>query len=211
MAFPENFLNELIAKNDIVDVVGSYVNLTKRSGQNLFGLCPFHNERTPSFSVNPSEQFYYCFGCGKGGGVINFVMEIENLPYPDAVARLAQRAGMQMPEDSFDRDAGRRKRLLELNREAARWFYEQLATPEGKRCTDYMAGRKISPSIARKFGLGYAPESWDELRKAMTHRGYREDEMLAADLVRRTDHGFYDTFLSLFLLIGYHFQNFVNS
>ena len=194
MAFPENFLNELIAKNDIVDVVGSYVNLTKRSGQNLFGLCPFHNERTPSFSVNPSEQFYYCFGCGKGGGVINFVMEIENLPYPDAVARLAQRAGMQMPEDSFDRDAGRRKRLLELNREAARWFYEQLATPEGKRCTDYMAGRKISPSIARKFGLGYAPESWDELRKAMTHRGYREDEMLAADLVRRTDHGFYDTF-----------------
>ena len=194
MAFPENFLNELIAKNDIVDVVGSYVNLTKRSGQNLFGLCPFHNERTPSFSVNPSEQFYYCFGCGKGGGVINFVMEIENLPYPDAVARLAQRAGMQMLEDSFDRDAGRRKRLLELNREAARWFYEQLATPEGKRCTDYMAGRKISPSIARKFGLGYAPESWDELRKAMTHRGYREDEMLAADLVRRTDHGFYDTF-----------------
>ena len=194
MAFPENFLNELIAKNDIVDVVGSYVNLTKRSGQNLFGLCPFHNERTPSFSVNPSEQFYYCFGCGKGGGVINFVMEIENLPYPDAVARLAQRAGMQMPEDSFDRDAGRRKRLLELNREAARWFYEQLATPEGKRCTDYMAGRKISPSIARKFGLGYAPESWDELRKSMTHRGYREDEMLAADLVRRTDHGFYDTF-----------------
>ncbi len=194
MAFPENFLNELIAKNDIVEVIGSYVNLTKRSGQNLFGLCPFHNERTPSFSVNPSEQFYYCFGCGKGGGVINFVMEIENLPYPDAVARLAQRAGMQMPEDSFDRDAGRRKRLLELNREAARWFYEQLATPEGKRCTDYMAGRKISPSIARKFGLGYAPESWDELRKAMTHRGYREDEMLAADLVRRTDHGFYDTF-----------------
>ena len=104
MAFPQSFIEDLIARSDIVDVVGSYVRLTKRSGANYFGLCPFHNERTPSFSVNPSEQFYYCFGCGKGGGVINFIMEIENLPYPDAVAHLAQRAGMQLPEESFDFD-----------------------------------------------------------------------------------------------------------
>ena len=122
MAFPENFIDELIQRNDIVDVVGSYVNLSKRSGQNYFGLCPFHNERTPSFAVNPGGQFYHCFGCGKGGGVINFIMEAENLPYPDAVAFLAKRAGMQMPEESQDRDAGRRRRLLELNKAAARWF-----------------------------------------------------------------------------------------
>ncbi|MBQ5788307.1 MAG: hypothetical protein IIW12_08915 [Oscillospiraceae bacterium] len=158
MAFPENFIDELIQRNDIVDVVGSYVNLSKRSGQNYFGLCPFHNERTPSFAVNPGGQFYHCFGCGKGGGVINFIMEAENLPYPDAVAFLAKRAGMQMPEESQDRDAGRRRRLLELNKAAARWFYEQLATPEGKRCTDYMSKRGISPQVARRFGLGFAPE-----------------------------------------------------
>ena len=194
MAFPENFIDELIQRNDIVDVVGSYVNLSKRSGQNYFGLCPFHNERTPSFAVNPSGQFYHCFGCGKGGGVINFIMEAENLPYPDAVAFLAKRAGMQMPEESQDRDAGRRRRLLELNKAAARWFYEQLATPEGKRCTDYMSKRGISPKVARRFGLGFAPESWDALRNAMSAQGWREDEMLASDLIRRSEHGFYDTF-----------------
>ena len=103
MPFPENFIQELTERSDIVDVVGSYVSLGKRSGANLFGLCPFHNERTPSFAVNPAGQFYHCFGCGKGGGVINFIMEVENLSYPDAVAFLAKRAGMQMPEDSFDR------------------------------------------------------------------------------------------------------------
>ena len=194
MAFPENFIDELIQRNDIVDVVGSYVNLSKRSGQNYFGLCPFHNERTPSFAVNPGGQFYHCFGCGKGGGVINFIMEAENLPYPDAVAFLAKRAGMQMPEESQDRDAGRRRRLLELNKAAARWFYEQLATPEGKRCTDYMSKRGISPQVARRFGLGFAPESWDALRNAMSAQGWREDEMLASDLIRRSEHGFYDTF-----------------
>ena len=97
MAFPENFIQELIDRNDIVDVIGSYVNLSKRSGANLFGLCPFHNERTPSFAVNPSGQFYHCFGCGKGGGVINFIMEIENLSYPDAVRHLAARVGWKYP------------------------------------------------------------------------------------------------------------------
>ena len=194
MAFPESFIEELIAKNDIADVVGSYVNLSKRSGQNLFGLCPFHNERTPSFSVNPGQQFYYCFGCGKGGGVINFIMEVEGLSYSDAVAFLARRAGMTLPEETRDRDAGKRKRLLDANREAARWFYEQLATKEGKRCTDYMASRKIQPAVARRFGLGYAPESWDALRTALLSRGFREDELLEADLIRRSSHGFYDTF-----------------
>ena len=194
MPFPENFIQELTERSDIVDVVGSYVALGKRSGANYFGLCPFHNERTPSFAVNPSGQFYHCFGCGKGGGVINFIMEIENLSYPDAVAFLAKRAGMQMPEDSFDRDAKKRSRLLAANRDAARWFYEQLITPEGKRCTDYMAGRKISPSVAKRFGLGFAPEHSGAFLTAMRQKGYSDWELSDADLIRRGDHGFYSTF-----------------
>ena len=194
MAFPENFIQELTERSDIVDVVGSYVSLGKRSGANLFGLCPFHNERTPSFAVNPAGQFYHCFGCGKGGGVINFIMEIENLSYPDAVAFLAKRAGMQMPEDSYDRDAKKRARLLAANRDAARWFYEQLVTPEGKRCTDYMAGRRISPAVAKRFGLGFAPERSGAFLSAMRQKGYSDWELSDADLIRKGDHGFYSTF-----------------
>ena len=198
MAFPENFINELIDRNDIVDVVGSYVRLTKRSGANYFGLCPFHNERTPSFSVNPAEQFYYCFGCGKGGGVINFIMEIENLPYPDAVAHLAQRAGMQMPEESFDPKAKDRDRMLKLNKDAARFFYEQLSAPQGQPAANYMRKRKISPGVARRFGLGYAPNG-NALLTAMREKGYNESELLSADLIRRSDRergAYYDTFRS---------------
>ena len=194
MAFPENFIQELTERSDIVDVVGSYVSLGKRSGANLFGLCPFHNERTPSFAVNPAGQFYHCFGCGKGGGVINFIMEIENLSYPDAVAFLAKRAGMQMPEDSSDRDAKKRARLLAANRDAARWFYEQLVTPEGKRCTDYMTGRRISPAVAKRFGLGFAPQRSGAFLDAMRQKGYSDWELSDADLIRRGDHGFYSTF-----------------
>lgn len=194
MSFPENFIQELTERSDIVDVVGSYVSLGKRSGANLFGLCPFHNERTPSFAVNPAGQFYHCFGCGKGGGVINFIMEVENLSYPDAVAFLAKRAGMQMPEDSFDRDAKKRSRLLAANRDAARWFYEQLSTPEGKHCTDYMAGRRISPPVAKRFGLGFAPERSGAFLSAMRQKGYSDWELSDADLIRRGDHGFYCTF-----------------
>ena len=194
MAFPENFIQELTERSDIVDVVGSYVSLGKRSGANLFGLCPFHNERTPSFAVNPAGQFYHCFGCGKGGGVINFIMEIENLSYPDAVAFLAKRAGMQMPEDSSDRDAKKRARLLAANRDAARWFYEQLVTPEGKRCTDYMTGRRISPAVAKRFGLGFAPQRSGAFLDAMRQKGYSDWELSDADLIRRGNHGFYSTF-----------------
>ena len=193
MAFPENFIQDLTERSDIVDVVGSYVQLSKKSGANYFGLCPFHNERTPSFAVNPSGQFYHCFGCGKGGGVINFIMEIENLSYPDAVRFLANRAGMQMPEETFDRDSRKRARLLSANKDAARWYYEQLSTPGGKRCTDYMAGRGISPSVARRFGLGYAPERGG-FQQAMREKGYTDWELLDADLIRKGDRGFYDTF-----------------
>ena len=126
MAIPESFLQELVEKNDIVDVVGEYVRLTKRSGSNQFGLCPFHSEKTPSFSVAPDKQIYHCFGCGKGGGVINFIMEIENLSFPDAVAFLARRANMPLPEEAQSEDTSRRARLLELNRDAARFFHDML-------------------------------------------------------------------------------------
>ena len=195
MALPENFITELAERNDIVDVVSSYVRLSKRSGSNLFGLCPFHSEKTPSFSVSADKQIYHCFGCGKGGGVINFVMEIENLSFPEAVEFLAKRVGMTVPEQASDKDAKRRSRLLDLNRDAARFFHQQLATPQGKAAADYMQKRRISPAIARRFGLGFAPDSWDTLMLAMREKGYTDFEMLDAGLVRRGKNGgFYDLF-----------------
>ena len=195
MPFPEKFIDDLVARNDIVDVVSGYVRLSKRSGANQFGLCPFHSEKTPSFAVNPEKQIYHCFGCGKGGSVINFIMEIENLGYRDAVAFLARRAGMAMPEEQDDAESRRRARMLALNKDAARFFYEQLATPEGDRAKDYMARRRISPATARTFGLGFAPNTWDSLEKAMRKKGYSDFEMAEAGLVRRgKSGGFYDTF-----------------
>ena len=195
MAIPESFLQELVEKNDIVDVVGEYVRLTKRSGSNQFGLCPFHSEKTPSFSVSPDRQIYHCFGCGKGGGVINFIMEIENLSFPEAVEFLAKRVGMTMPEQEDNREAKKRRRLLDLNRDAARFFYSCLSKPEGKPALDYMARRQITPHTAKRFGLGYAPDTWDSLINAMKALGYSEYEMFDAGLVRKGKNGgHYDTF-----------------
>ena len=195
MAFPENFINDLMDRSDIVDVVSSYVSLTKRSGSNLFGLCPFHSERTPSFSVSPDKQIYHCFGCGKGGGVVNFIMEIENLSYPDAIAFLANRAGLQMPEQTDNRESRKRSRLLTLNKDAARFFYEQLSTDAGQAAVRYMQERQISPAIARRFGIGFAPNSWDSLEKAMLAKGYTDFELFDAGLVRKgKTSGWYDTF-----------------
>ncbi len=195
MAFPEKFIEELVDRNDIADVVSGYVRLSKRSGANQFGLCPFHSEKTPSFAVNAEKQIYHCFGCGKGGSVINFIMEIENLGYRDAVAFLARRAGMTMPEEENDAESRKRARMLALNKDAARFFYEQLSTPAGQAARDYMARRRISPGIARTFGLGFAPDSWDSLEKAMRQKGYTGLELADAGLVRRgKSSGFYDTF-----------------
>ena len=195
MAFPENFINELTERNDIVEVVSSYVRLSKKSGSNLFGLCPFHSEKTPSFSVSPDKQIYHCFGCGKGGGVINFVMEIENLSFPEAVEFLAKRAGMPLPEETNDRESRRRARMLELNKAAARFFYEQLSTPAGQAACDYMRKRKLSPATARNFGIGFAPDSWNSLTEAMKAKGFTEKELAEAGLVRHGKNGgVYDTF-----------------
>ena len=195
MAFSEAFLQELAERNDIVDVVGSYVHLTKKSGSNLFGLCPFHSEKTPSFSVSPAKQIYHCFGCGKGGSVISFIMEIENLSFPDAVAFLARRAGMAMPEEEQDASSRKRQRLLALNREAARFFHSELKGPGGQLARDYLARRKLSGRTVTNFGLGFAPDSWDSLVRAMKGLGFTELELFDAGLVRRGKRsGVYDTF-----------------
>ena len=184
MAFPESFLQELAERNDIVDVVGSYVRLTKKSGSNLFGLCPFHSEKTPSFSVSPDKQIYHCFGCGKGGSVISFIMEIENLSFPEAVAFLANRAGMQLPEQADDPGAKKRQRLLALNRDAARFFHAQLKTPAGQPARDYLARRQLTAQTVTRFGLGFAPDTWDSLVRAMKALGYSEQELFDGGLVR---------------------------
>jgi DNA primase len=195
MTFPENFLQELCERNDIVDVVSGYVRLTKKSGSNQFGLCPFHSEKTPSFSVSADKQIYHCFGCGKGGGVINFIMEIENLSFPEAVEFLARRANMPLPEQEDSAESRRRERMFALNRDTARYFFEQLKAPGSAAAGAYMEKRKISPQTAVKFGLGFAPDSWDGLRNAMRAKGYSDNELFDAGLVRRgKSGGFYDTF-----------------
>lgn len=194
MAFPDSFLDELTERNELADVVSSYVQLVKK-GSNLFGLCPFHNEKTPSFSVSPSKQIYHCFGCGKGGGVINFIMEIENLSFPDAVRFLADRAGMTVPETGSESISVRRKRLLELNRDAARFFHSILKEEAGARAVEYLKERRIKSSTARRFGLGAAPDSWDGLLTAMTRLGYEKHELLEAGLAVKGSKGnIYDKF-----------------
>ncbi len=183
MAFPASFIDELVQRNTIEDVVGQYVSL-KRSGGNLFGLCPFHGEKTASFSVNPDKGIYYCFGCHKGGGVINFQMEIEGLSYPDAVRALAKRAGMQVPEDEQYQSRYRaQERLWALHKEAARFFHSQLYSPVGKAALDYALGRGMSRSILTTFGVGYAPDSWDSMVKAMRAKGYTDQELKDSGLV----------------------------
>jgi len=201
VAFPQSFLDELIARNDIVDVVGSYVQLT-RKGSNLFGLCPFHSEKTGSFSVAPDKQIYYCFGCKKGGGVINFIMDEENLTYPDAVRFLAKRAGMEVPEEEGDREANRhRQRLLDLNREAARFYYQLLQQSEGQAVQEYLDRRQIRKTTAVNFGMGASPNAWDGLMTAMLKKGYTKAEMLSAGLiVQNKNGGFYDKFRNRLML-----------
>ena len=200
MAFPQSFLDELIARSDIVDVVGSYVAL-KRQGSNLFGLCPFHSEKTPSFSVSPDKQIYHCFGCKKGGGVINFIMEEENLSFPDAVRFLAKRANMPVPEEEERSDDRLRQRVLHLNRDAARYYYELLQKPEGAAVQAYLDRRQIRRPIAVRFGMGAAPDAWDSLLLAMLQKGYTKAELLAAGLAAQGKGGhLYDKFRNRLIL-----------
>lgn len=183
MAFPEAFLDELIARNPIEDVVSQYVNL-KRSGSNLFGLCPFHGEKTPSFSVSPDKGIYYCFGCHKGGSVINFEMEIEGLSYPDAVRALAKRAGLEVPEDEqYQSRYRQQERLWALHKEAARFFHSRLYAPIGANALQYATGRGMPKSILTKFGIGYAPNSWTDLVDYLRSKNYTDQELRDSGLV----------------------------
>ncbi len=183
MAFPEAFLDELIARNPIEDVVSQYVNL-KRSGSNLFGLCPFHGEKTPSFSVSPDKGIYYCFGCHKGGSVINFEMEIEGLSYPDAVRALAKRAGLEVPEDEqYQSRYRQQERLWALHKEAARFFHSRLYAPIGANALQYATGRGMPKSILTKFGIGYAPDSWTDLVDYLRSKNYSDQELRDSGLV----------------------------
>lgn len=182
MAFPAAFLDELIARNPIEDVVGQYVQLTRKGG-NLFGLCPFHSEKTPSFSVAPDKQIYYCFGCHKGGGAINFIMDQESLDYPDAVRFLAKRAGLEVPEDAqYASTYKKQERLWALCKEAARFFHEQLYQTAGREARDYLTKRALSKQTVTRFGLGFAPNAWTSLLEAMTKKGYTKQELMDAGL-----------------------------
>lgn len=196
MALSESFLSELKFKTDIEDIISTYVSLKKR-GSTSIGLCPFHNEKTPSFTVYNDTQSFYCFGCGAGGDAVTFLKKIENLDYIDAVKLLAQRVGMDMPEDSSYDDSmvKSRRRILEINRETARFYHSYLLSPEGKAGLDYYLGRGLSMKTITKFGLGYAPDNWDSLLVHLKDLGYRPSEMVSAGVVKIAKSGrYYDNF-----------------
>lgn len=193
-SLPDSFLQELKLKTDIVDLVSSYVTLKKR-GNTYVGLCPFHNEKTPSFTVYENTQSFYCFGCGAAGDCVGFTRKIDNLDYIDAVKSLAQRAGMQMPEDGYDDSLSKKRRtILEINRETARFYHSYMMSDEGKVGLQYFLDRGLSLKTIKHFGLGYAPNSWDSLIKHLKSLGYNPSDMLAAGVVRKGEKGYYDYF-----------------
>lgn len=197
--FPDEWINELLSKTDIASLASEYVSLSPKGGR-LWGCCPFHTEKTPSFSVIPDKQFYYCFGCHKGGGVINFMMEIENLPYVDAVKRLAERAGMELPSEINDEklrsERAHKERLYSACKDAAKFFFTSLKSAEGERARKYLERRAVSPSVAASFGIGYAPDSWDALTDHLKKAGYSDAELIDAGLAIRnkSNTGVYSAF-----------------
>lgn len=195
--FPTAWLDELYARADIVSVVSGYLSL-KKDGRRYWGLCPFHNEKTPSFSVNADLNLYYCFGCKAGGNVVQFIMEMERVSFQEAVKILAEKTHMTVPEMQEDPDYERRRserdRLLSANREAARFFHDNIWKPEGKFVLDYLHGRGLDDGIIRRFGLGAATEQWDDLLKHLTDKGFTRREIVLAGLaVEKGDHA-YDMF-----------------
>ncbi len=196
MALPESFIQELKMRNDITEVISSYVNL-KRRGRNMVGLCPFHGEKTPSFNVYTENGSFYCFGCGTGGDVITFIMKIENLDYIEAVKFLAQRAGMNMPENSYDNSmADLKSRIYEANRQAARYYFKMLHTSEGIDAMNYLRGRALSEKTIRHFGLGFAPAQRYSLCRHLKSLGFKDSEIVAANLAFKSKNGYgiYDRF-----------------
>lgn len=197
--FSDDFIQQIRDNNDIESVISSYIDL-KRRGKNLVGLCPFHNEKTPSFTVYPETASYYCFGCGAGGEVINFIRNIENLDFTEAVKLLADRAGLKLPEyQNYDDSVAKlRRRIYEANREAARFYHETLFTDKGKKQLDYLLGRGVSPKMIKHFGLGAAPDDWHSLEEHLKSKGFKWEELVAANLVRNSEKNgkryYYDAF-----------------
>ena len=175
MYYPDELIEEVRARNDIVDVVSGYVRIQKK-GNSYFGLCPFHNEKSPSFSVSQSKQMFYCFGCGAGGNVFTFVMQYENYSFQEAVKLLAQRAGINLPEAEYSEEAkkrdSQRARLLEVNKEAAKYFYYQLRGKSGQAGYQYLRKRQLSDETIKKFGLGFANMASDDLVRYLRTKGY---------------------------------------
>jgi len=198
MRYSDDIIEEVRMKNDIVDVISQYVKLT-RKGSSYFGLCPFHNEKTPSFSVTPSKQMYYCFGCGAGGNVYNFIMEYENYSFGEALSHLADRAGVELPKIEYSREAKekaeQRAALLEINKLAAQYFYYQLRRESGKTAHGYLLGRGLSEETIRKFGLGYSDKYSDDLYKYLKSKGYSDDLLRESGLFNVDERrGMYDKF-----------------
>lgn len=198
MPFPDSFLQELKLRSDITEIASSYVNL-KRHGRNMVGLCPFHGEKTPSFNIYTENGSFYCFGCGAGGDVITFIMKIENLDYVEAVKFLAQRAGMEMPENTYDDSLSKlRMRIYEANREAARFFHSTLLSQRGQSGLNYLRGRALSDRTIRHFGLGFADDDWNSLCNHLKNKGFSEYEIYSANLAfkRKNGNGIYDRFVN---------------
>ena len=198
MRYSDDIIEEVRQKNDIVDVVSQYVKLT-RKGSSYFGLCPFHNEKTPSFSVTPGKQMYYCFGCGAGGNVFNFIMEYENYTFGEALKHLAARAGVELPKIEYSREvrekAQERAELLEINKQAAQYFYYQLRTEKGAQGYQYLTGRGLSEETMRKFGLGYSDKFGGGLYQFLKSKGYGDDRLRESGLFNVDErHGMYDKF-----------------
>ena len=198
MFYAENLIEEIRMKNDIVDVISSYVKLQKK-GSSYFGLCPFHNEKSPSFSVSPSKQMYYCFGCGAGGNVLTFIMEYENYSFPEALKYLADRVGVELPQQEMSEEMKRqqdlRSRILDINKMAARYYYYQLRSDSGNQAMNYLKGRKLSEETIHKFGLGYSTKYGNDLYRYLKSKGI-SDELLAQSGLMNVDEkkGMYDKF-----------------
>ena len=198
MRYSDDIIEEVRSKNDIVDVVSQYVKLT-RKGSSYFGLCPFHNEKTPSFSVTPGKQMYYCFGCGAGGNVFNFIMEYENFTFGEALKYLADRAGVEIPRIEYSREvrekAKEKSELLEINKQAAQYYYYQLRTEKGAAGYQYLSGRGLTEETMRSFGLGYSDKFSDGLYRYLKSKGYKDDRLRESGLFNVDErHGMYDKF-----------------
>ncbi len=195
--FPSAWVDEVYSRANIIDIVSSYLPL-KRQGRNFIGLCPFHNEKTPSFSVNQENNVYHCFGCKAGGNVVQFVMEMERLSYPDALLHIAKQLNMSPPPEEYnpraEQERNRRERMYQINRDAAHYYHEQLYSPEGAAALDYLHKRGITDGLIRRFGLGASPDAWSGAMDTLMEKGYTREELQAAGLIHVKENHAYDVF-----------------